>query len=83
MKESVDIHYDEEGDYLEVSFGAPPEKEYTEDIDSNEILITRDEETDKVKSIGILSFKKRAYVLKEILKRLNLSMPLDVSVSKI
>ena len=57
MKEAIDIYYDEEGDYLEVSFGAPPEKEYTEDLDSEEILITRDERTNEVKSIGIIAFK--------------------------
>lgn len=81
MKEAIDIYYDEEGDYLEISFGAPPEKEYTEQLDS-EVLITRDENTDEVKSIGILAFKKRANILKEVLKKLNLSMPLEVSISE-
>lgn len=81
MKEAIEIYYDEEGDYLEVSFGAPPKKEYTEQLDS-EVLITRDENTDEVKSIGIVAFKKRANILKEILGKLNLSMPLDVSFSK-
>lgn len=82
MKEAIDIYYDEAGDYLEVSFGAPPKKEYTEDVDPNEVLITRDEDTNEVKSIGILAFKKREYSLKEVLKRLNLSMPLEVSIPK-
>lgn len=81
MKEAIDIYYDEEGDYLEISFGAPPEKEYTEQLDS-EVLITRDENTDEVKSIGIIAFKKRVNILKEILKKLNLSMPLEVSISE-
>ena len=83
MKEAIDIYYDEEGDYLEVSFGAPPEKEYTEQLDS-EVLITRDENTNEVKSIGIVAFKKRAKeeILKRVLKQLGMSIPLDVSVSK-
>ena len=83
MKEAIDIYYDEEGDYLEVSFGAPPEKEYTEQLDS-EVLITRDENTNEVKSIGIIAFKKRAKeeILKRVLKQLGMSIPLDVSVSK-
>ncbi len=81
MKEAIDIYYDEEGDYLEISFGAPPEKEYTEQLDS-EVLITRDENTNEVKSIGIIAFKKRVNILKEILKKLNLSMPLEVSISE-
>jgi len=79
MKEAIDIYYDEEGDYLEISFGAPPKKEYTEDLDSNEVLITRDEDTNEVKSIGILAFKKRTNILKEVLKKLGMSIPLDVS----
>ena len=79
MKASFDIYYDEEGDFLEVSFGAPPETEYTEDLGSEEISITRDRETNEIKSIGILDFKNRKDVLKEILKKLNISMPLDVS----
>ena len=56
MKEAIDIYYDEEGDYLEISFGAPPKKEYTEDLDSNEVLITRDEDTNELKNIWILTF---------------------------
>ena len=80
--ETYDIYYDEEGDFLEVSFGAPPETEYTEDLGIQEIFVTRDRETDEVKSIGIIAFKKRTEILKEVLKKLNLSMPLDVSMSK-
>ena len=80
--ETYDIYYDEEGDFLEVSFGSPPETEYTEDFDSEEVFITRDRKTNEIKSIGIIAFKKRANILKEVLRRLNLSMPLEVSVSK-
>ena len=80
MKESVDIYYDEEGDYLEVSFGMPPKTEYTEKLDS-EVLITRDSKTNEVKSIGIVAFRKRTEILKTILKRLNMSIPLDISIS--
>ena len=83
MTGKMEMHYDEEADYLEVSFGAPPEKEYTEQLDS-EVLITRDENTNEVKSIGIVAFKKRAKeeILKRVLKQLGMSIPLDVSVSK-
>lgn len=79
MKEAVDIYYDEEGDYLEVSFGAPPEKEYTEQLDS-EVLITRDENTDEVKSIGIIAFKKRVDLLKKVLTSLNKKLPIEISI---
>lgn len=76
--ETYDIYYDEEGDFLEVSFGAPPETEYTEDLDPG-IFITKDEKTNEIKSIGILDFRERKEILREILRKLNISMPLDVS----
>ncbi len=79
MKEAIDIYYDEEGDYLEVSFGAPPDKEYTEKLDS-EVLVTRDENTNEVKSIGIVAFKKRVELLKKVLTSLNIKLPLEISV---
>ncbi|MBI2004048.1 DUF2283 domain-containing protein [Candidatus Pacearchaeota archaeon] len=67
--ETYDIYYDEEGDFLEVSFGAPPETEYTEDLDSG-IFITKDEKTNEIKSIGILDFGKRKKFLEKFLKDL-------------
>ncbi|MBI2449569.1 hypothetical protein HYV49_04705 [Candidatus Pacearchaeota archaeon] len=79
MKEAVDIYYDEEGDYLEVSFGAPPKKEYTEQLDS-EVLITRDEGTNEIKSIGIIAFKKRTEILKRVLKQLGMSIPIEINI---
>ena len=80
--ETYEVYYDEEGDFLEVSFGAPPETEYTEDLDSQEVFITRDIKTNEIKSIGVMAFKKRINVLKEVLKRFNIRMPLEVSISK-
>ena len=82
MKEAIDIYYDEEGDYLEVSFGISPEKEYTEILDSEEVFITRDENTNEVKSIGVVAFKKRIGILKEVLRKLKMSIPLEISISK-
>ena len=81
MNKSIDIYYDEEGDYLEVSFGAPPNTEYTEQLES-EVMITRDSETKEVKSIGIVAFKKRDEMLKSVLRKLNLSIPLNISFNK-
>ena len=81
--ETIDIYYDEQGDFLEVSFGLPPETEYTEDIEEG-IFVTKDRKTDEVKSVGILSFKARARetLLKNVLKRLGMSIHLDISVPK-
>jgi hypothetical protein len=39
-------------------------------------------ETNEVKSIGIVSFKQRAEILREILKKLGMSMSLDISVPR-
>jgi len=82
-QETIDIYYDEPGDFLEISFGVPPEREYTEDVEPG-VFVTRDRETGDIKSIGILNFKTRAKeaVLKKVLKQLDISMPLDISVSE-
>lgn len=77
---TYDIYYDEEGDFLEVTFGVPPEKEYTDEIEDG-VFITKDEETDEVKGVGILSFKKRAEILKKILTRVGKKLPLEIDVS--
>ncbi len=85
MKNQVtfDLYYDELGDFLEISFGLPPETEYTEDLEEG-IFVTKDRKTNEVKSIGIISFKKRAKeaILKRVLERLGMSIPLEISISK-
>ena len=77
---SIDVYYDETTDFLEVSFGSPPETEYTEDLEE-EILVTKDRKTNEVKSIGILNFKTRAKesIVKRVLARLGMSMPLNIT----
>ncbi len=78
----LDVYYDELVDFLEVSFGLPPKTEYTEEIKEG-ILITKDRETDEVKTIGIVNFKKRAKeeILKGILKQLKMTIPLEITIS--
>lgn len=80
--ETFDIYYDEAGDFLEISFGLPPETEYTEDMKDG-IFVTKDRETNEIKSIGIINFKKRAKesILKRVLKQLGISIPLEISIS--
>ncbi|MBU2052911.1 MAG: DUF2283 domain-containing protein [Nanoarchaeota archaeon] len=75
---TYDIYYDKEADFLEIFFGEPS-KSNAEEIEEG-VFVRRDENTNEVKSIGILSFKKRAGVLKEILKRVNMDFPLEISV---
>ena len=78
-QETYDIYYDEAGDFLEVTFGVPPETEYSEEIEPG-VFITRDEETEEVKGIGILGFKKRVEVLKKVLEKINKRLPIEISV---
>lgn len=76
--ETYDIYYDEEGDFLEVTLGIPPENSYAEEIEPG-IFISKDEKTDKAFAVGILSFKKRQSVLNDILKMVNLKIPINVT----
>jgi len=78
-QETYDIYYDEAGDFLEVTFGVPPETEYSDEIEPG-VFITRDEETEEVKGIGILGFKKRVEILKRILEKVNKKLPLEISI---
>jgi uncharacterized protein YuzE len=77
--QTYDVYYDEDGDFLEITFGLPPENEYTDQIESG-VFLTRDAETGEIKGIGILSFKKRTTILKELLQRFNLKFPLTISI---
>jgi len=80
MKEehnTYDVYYDEEGDFLEVTFGVPSEREYSDEIEEG-VFVTKDEETNEVKGVGILSFKKRVEVLKRILDRVGKRLPIEI-----
>lgn len=74
MKGQMRVHYDEEGDFLEILIGKPTEC-YASEIEPG-VFLRRDEKTDEVKSIGILSFKKRAKSLKDV----HLDLPLDITL---
>ena len=66
MKGPIDIYYDEEGDFLEITIANPPEESYCEDV-SEDVFIRKDEDTQEVLGIGILNFKMHAKNLKEML----------------
>ncbi len=72
------IYYGDEADYLEIRFGESREN-YGEDLDKD-ITIFKDEKTDEIVGVGILNFKKRSYILKDILKKLNLNLPLNIGI---
>ena len=75
---TYDIYYDKEADFLEIFFGEPS-KCLTEEMQEG-VFIRRDENTNEIKSIGILSFKKRVGVLKQILQKVNIDFPLEISI---
>ena len=79
--QTYDIYYDEEGDFLEITFGEPPEIEYTDEVEEG-VFITKNEQTDEVYSIGILSFKKRVQVLKRVLSRFGKKLPGEIDISR-
>ncbi len=80
-EQTYDIYYDKEADFLEVSFGGFAKEGTTEEVEQG-IFITRDVTTGEIKNIGVLDFKKRVGVLREILNRFNLSFPLEIDFSK-
>lgn len=76
---TYEIYYDELGDFLEVFFGEPT-KCYTEEPEQG-IFIRKDQETGEIKSVGILSFKKRgAKILNSVLSKINKKLPIQISI---
>ncbi len=73
MKGQMRVHYDERGDFLEISIGKPSEC-YAEEVEPG-VFLRKDEKTDEVKSIGILSFKKRSRKLSDV----TLDLPIQLN----
>ena len=78
MKGPIDIFYDEEGDFLEITIANPPSESYCEDISEN-VFVRKDEKTGDVIGIGILNFKEHPVDLKNIL----VNMPVKISFETI
>lgn len=75
---TYDIYYDKEADFLEIFFGEPSES-YAEEIEPG-VFIRRDDKTNEIRSMGILSFKKRIALFRKLLIKMNLSLPLEINV---
>lgn len=71
------VHYDEEGDFLEIFVGKPSLC-YAEEIEPG-IFIRKDEKTNEVKSVGILSFKQRSKTNK--IKDFDLTLPVTLNMA--
>ena len=48
---------------------------------SDNCIIWRNQKTNELYSLGIIGFKKRCHVLKELVKRFNLKFPLTITFS--
>ncbi len=81
MKEhkTYDVYYDEDADFLEISFEKPAKSGTTEEVQEG-VFVTRDVDTNRIANVGILSFKKRVELLKIILASLNKKLPIEISV---
>ena len=77
MKGPMNVYYDEEGDFLEISIGKPT-KCYAEEVEPGTFLRI-DEKTKEVKSIGIVSFKKRSKDMKDI----KIDLPIEINFSSL
>ncbi|MBI2576974.1 DUF2283 domain-containing protein [Candidatus Woesearchaeota archaeon] len=74
MKGPMRLHYDEKGDFLEISAGKPTAC-YADEIEPG-VFLRKDEKTDEVKGIGILNFKKRSKNLKDI----DVKVPIEITI---
>ena len=57
MKQKLTIHWDKEGDFLELQFGKPTTAYYKDAGD--DLFERRDEETDEIKGYAIFNVQKR------------------------
>ena len=82
MKGTIDIYYDDEGDFLEITIMPPPNESYCEDI-NDDVFIRKDEKTGEVVGIGILNFRKHTNNLKDILAKVPVKMNFETIDSQI
>ena len=78
--QTYDVYYDKESDFLEVSLGEPAEEGTTEETEEG-IFVTREIGINEIKNIGILDFKKRVYILKQVLSKFKISFPLSIEIN--
>ena len=77
MKKPMRVHYDKEGDFLEISIGKPV-KCYAEELQPG-IFVRKSEENDEVKSIGILGFKQKGKDIQDIEVMLPVKLSMTIS----
>ena len=77
MKGQISIHYDEEGDFLEIMFGEP-RSDYGDHF-SEDIVLFKDQENDEIIGIGIYNFKQNTKNLED----LKVNLPVKINLSQI
>jgi len=78
MNGLIDIYYDEEGDFLEITITDPPSESYCEDV-HEDIFIRKEQKTGEIVGIGILNFKEHTKDLKDIL----VNVPIKINFESI
>lgn len=76
MKGPLDIYYDEEGDFLEITIANPAFESYCEDVDED-VYVRKSETTGEIIGIGILNFKYHIKDLKNILGKASIKISFD------
>jgi len=79
MQGQMSIYYDEEGDFLEIMFDSSS-ADYGDHV-SDDIVLFKDQNTEKIIGIGIFNFKKHTKDLADL--RLNLPVKINLSALKI
>lgn len=76
MKNHLIIYYDEEGDFLELNIGEYKEESYFKNLGKGVFEII-DRETNKIRGIAVMGFKKRTQGLKDI----KISLPVKIELT--
>lgn len=76
MKGKLNVYYDAEGDFLEISIGKPT-KCIAEEVEPG-VFIRYDIDTGEARSVGILNFKERGKNIAEIMSRIPIKASFEV-----
>lgn len=78
MKGPLNIYYDKEGDFLEITISNPPSESYCDYI-NEDTFIRKQENTNEIIGIGILNFKEHASDLQQIFADLPIKINFEYS----
>jgi len=73
----MSIYYDEKGDYLEIMFDVS-DADYGDHV-SEDIVLFKDQKTEKILGVGIFNFKKHTKDFED----LKLKLPVKINLSEL